>query len=158
MVCIGGCTVAAMMPRLTEPPSAVWKRVIEAHRTRRTRDQGRTASYANSRLARFARWFGFIGGAAIQDDRLIDSRSISPIGFTNLRRVLPADRRGVIPMDANPKIHVVLSDDLLSHLRRVAQSTHVPLRWLVVGLICDTLETTTKLPATDYATRSRRIA
>jgi hypothetical protein len=44
-------------------------------------------------------------------------------------------------MDADPEILVVLSDDLLSHLRRVAQEQHVPLRWLVAGLVCDTLET-----------------
>ena len=43
-------------------------------------------------------------------------------------------------MDANPKITVVLSDDLLCHLRRVAQEQHVPLRWLVAGLVCDTFE------------------
>ena len=43
-------------------------------------------------------------------------------------------------MDASPSIQVVLSDDLLSHLRKVAQEKHVPLRWLVAGLICDTLE------------------
>ena len=43
-------------------------------------------------------------------------------------------------MHANPSIHVVLSDDLLSHLRRVAREKHVPLRWLVAGLVCDTFE------------------
>ena len=43
-------------------------------------------------------------------------------------------------MDANPSIHVVLSDDLLSRLRSVAQEQHVPLRWLVAGLVCDTFE------------------
>jgi len=43
-------------------------------------------------------------------------------------------------MDANPRILVVLSDDLLNHLRKLAQQTDVPLRWLVAGLICDTLE------------------
>jgi hypothetical protein len=32
-------------------------------------------------------------------------------------------------MDANPKITVVLSDDLLCHLRRVAQQQRIPLRW-----------------------------
>ena len=42
-------------------------------------------------------------------------------------------------MDADPNILVVLSDDLLSHLRRVAQEQHVSLRWLVAGLVCDTL-------------------
>ena len=43
-------------------------------------------------------------------------------------------------MDSNPNILVVLSDDLLCHLRRVAQEQHVPLRWLVAGLVCDTFE------------------
>ena len=43
-------------------------------------------------------------------------------------------------MNANPNIHVVLSDDLLSHLRKLAQEQHIPLRWLVAGLICDTFE------------------
>ena len=37
-------------------------------------------------------------------------------------------------MDANPKIIVVLSDDLLCHLRTVAQEQHIPQRWLVAGL------------------------
>lgn len=55
-------------------------------------------------------------------------------------------------MDANSTIQVVLSDDLLRHLRRVAQQKHVSLRWLVAGLVCDTFETTMKLPATDDAT------
>ena len=35
---------------------------------------------------------------------------------------------------------MTLSEDLLNHLRRVAQQEHVPLRWLVAGLVCDTLE------------------
>lgn len=43
-------------------------------------------------------------------------------------------------MDAKPKIAVVLSDDLLSHLRRVAQEQHIPIRWLVAGLVFDTFE------------------
>ena len=43
-------------------------------------------------------------------------------------------------MDATPQILVTLSDDLLKHLRREAESRHVPLRWLVAGLICDTLD------------------
>jgi hypothetical protein len=44
-------------------------------------------------------------------------------------------------VDANSSIQVVLSDDLLGHLRRVAQEKHIPLPWLVAGLICDTFET-----------------
>jgi hypothetical protein len=55
-------------------------------------------------------------------------------------------------MDANSSIQVVLSGDLLNHLRRVAKEKHVPLRWLVAGLICDTLETTNKMPQRDHAT------
>lgn len=43
-------------------------------------------------------------------------------------------------MHANPSIKVVLSDELMSHLRRVAQELHIPLRWLVAGLVCDTFE------------------
>ena len=43
-------------------------------------------------------------------------------------------------MDASPKIIVVLSDDLLNHLRSVAKEKHIPLRWLVAGLVCDTFE------------------
>ncbi len=43
-------------------------------------------------------------------------------------------------MKRSPQVHVTLSDDLLNHLRRTAQEQHVPLRWLVAGLVCDTLE------------------
>jgi hypothetical protein len=45
-----------------------------------------------------------------------------------------------ISMDCKSSVHVVLSDDLLSHLRRVAQEKHIPLLWLVAGLVCDTVE------------------
>jgi hypothetical protein len=37
-------------------------------------------------------------------------------------------------------VRVTLSDDLLSHLRQTAQQKHVPLRWLVAGLVCDTMK------------------
>ncbi len=47
---------------------------------------------------------------------------------------------GANVLEAKPKITVVLSDDLLCHLRRVAQQRHVPLSWLVAGLVCDTFE------------------
>jgi hypothetical protein len=42
-------------------------------------------------------------------------------------------------MDASPQIRVTLSEELLEHLRREAETRHVPLRWLVAGLVCDTL-------------------
>lgn len=43
-------------------------------------------------------------------------------------------------MKRSPQVRVTLSDDLLNHLRKTAQEQHVPLRWLVAGLVCDTLE------------------
>jgi len=44
-------------------------------------------------------------------------------------------------MQNRSELSVTLSDELLVHLRRQAQSLHVPLRWLVASLVCDTLET-----------------
>jgi hypothetical protein len=49
-------------------------------------------------------------------------------------------RHAVAARGADPQVRVTLSDDLLNHLRRVAQQEHVPLRWLVAGLVCDTFE------------------
>jgi hypothetical protein len=43
-------------------------------------------------------------------------------------------------MKRSPQVRVTLSDDLLHHLRKTALEQRVPLRWLVAGLICDTLE------------------
>ena len=43
-------------------------------------------------------------------------------------------------MKRSPQVRVTFSDDLLNHLRKTAQEQHVPLRWLVAGLVCDTLE------------------
>jgi hypothetical protein len=55
-------------------------------------------------------------------------------------RLCPASppRRG--SRGAGSQVRVTLSEDLLDHLRRVAQQKHVPLRWLVAGLVYDTLE------------------
>jgi hypothetical protein len=44
-------------------------------------------------------------------------------------------------MKRSPQVRVTLSDDLLIHLRKTAQAQHVSMRWLVAGLVCDTLET-----------------
>jgi hypothetical protein len=56
-----------------------------------------------------------------------------------LDRLRPADtpRRG---SRGASQVRVTLSEDLLDHLRRIAQQKHVPLRWLVAGLVYDTLE------------------
>jgi hypothetical protein len=39
------------------------------------------------------------------------------------------------------EIVVTLSDELLHHLRAIAVERGVPLEWLVVGIVCDTIET-----------------
>jgi hypothetical protein len=39
-----------------------------------------------------------------------------------------------------PEIPVILSRELLGHLRRRSAELGIPLRWLVAGLICDTVE------------------
>ena len=44
-------------------------------------------------------------------------------------------------VDKTPQIRVTLSSELLEHLRKEAAKRHVPLRWLVAGLVYDTLET-----------------
>ncbi len=43
-------------------------------------------------------------------------------------------------MNATAQVMVTLSADLLKQLRKEAREQHVPLRWLVAGLVCDTLE------------------
>jgi len=43
--------------------------------------------------------------------------------------------------DAAPQVQVTLSVDLLNHLRTESQSRRIPLRWLVAGLVCDTMKT-----------------
>ena len=50
-------------------------------------------------------------------------------------------------MDTNSQIRVTLSNDLLEKLRREAVERHVPLRWLVAGLVCDTLESESQSPS-----------
>ena len=50
-------------------------------------------------------------------------------------------------MGRSAQFDVTLSDDLLRHLRITARQTHVPLRWLVAGLVCDTLEQEPRKPA-----------
>jgi hypothetical protein len=47
-------------------------------------------------------------------------------------------------MKRSPQVQVTLSNDLLIQLRKTAREQHVPLRWLVAGLVCDTLETRTE--------------
>ena len=48
-------------------------------------------------------------------------------------------------MNATPQVMVTLSAELLKQLRKEAREQHVSLRWLVAGLVCDTLETGRRL-------------
>ena len=43
-------------------------------------------------------------------------------------------------MDTNAEVFVTLSADLLARLREAARREHIPLQWLVAGLICDTVD------------------
>ena len=55
-------------------------------------------------------------------------------------------------MSNRSQISVTLSDELLHHLRIQAQRLHVPLKWLVAGLVVDTSE-----PAFPRAARDDRM-
>jgi hypothetical protein len=43
-------------------------------------------------------------------------------------------------MKTHSEIVVTLSDDLLQSLRSQSQELKIPLKWLVAGLVCDTIE------------------
>ena len=43
-------------------------------------------------------------------------------------------------MKTDREILVTLSDELFAYMRKRAQGLHVPLKWLVAGLVCDTLD------------------
>lgn len=43
-------------------------------------------------------------------------------------------------MKTNREVVVTLSDELLASLRAQAEEMKVPLKWLVAGLVCDTIE------------------
>ncbi len=43
-------------------------------------------------------------------------------------------------MKTTSQVLVTLSADLLKQLRKEAREQRVPLRWVVAGLVCDTLE------------------
>ena len=43
-------------------------------------------------------------------------------------------------MKTNGEIRVALSDELFDRIRKQAQELHVPLKWLVAGLVCDTID------------------
>jgi hypothetical protein len=61
-------------------------------------------------------------------------------------------------MDHASTICVTVSADLLSHLRQVAEEQHVPISWLVTGLICDTIATCNERVAVTRISRDRALA
>ena len=44
-------------------------------------------------------------------------------------------------MRSNDEVQVTLSDNLIDHLCRLSYETDVPIRWLVAGMVCDTIDT-----------------
>jgi hypothetical protein len=57
---------------------------MEAHRSRRTRDQARKAWYAYYRQVRFARWFGFIQEGANLDRIFLSTPSTGRPDLTEI--------------------------------------------------------------------------
>ncbi len=54
-------------------------------------------------------------------------------------------------MKRSQQVFVTLSDELMKHLLKTAHEQHVSLRWLVAGLICDTLEANAECEANEPA-------
>jgi hypothetical protein len=46
-------------------------------------------------------------------------------------------------MPANSVFSVTLSDELFDRLRAEARKLHVPVKWLVASLVCDTFDSST---------------
>jgi hypothetical protein len=44
-------------------------------------------------------------------------------------------------METRGEVAVMLSDQLIDHLYHLSHEADIPLRWLVAGLVCDTMET-----------------
>src|SRR5208337_4455507 len=84
----------------------------------------------NSKPAFSVRWALLIRGLARELQRPRNCQEICDIEC----------QWGLI-MNATSQVIVTLSADLLKQLRKEAREQHVPLRWLVAGLVCDTLET-----------------
>lgn len=58
-------------------------------------------------------------------------------------------------MKTSPEIVVTISDELMDRLRAQAEELKVPLKWLVAGLVCDTIEPAEQ-PVVRRARRSTR--
>jgi hypothetical protein len=61
-------------------------------------------------------------------------------------------------MKTSPEIAVTLSDELMEQLQARSRELRVPLRWLVAGLVCDTIETVDEPVDPDSGQPVRRVA
>ena len=53
-------------------------------------------------------------------------------------------------MNGTRQVFVTLSADLLRHLSQLAMTMDVPIQWMVAGLVCDTIDTSSE-PAKNAA-------
>lgn len=61
-------------------------------------------------------------------------------------------------MKTDGQIQVTLSDELLENLRAQARELNVPLKWLVAGLVCDTLDSIEPSNRQDSRHSARHVA
>jgi len=61
-------------------------------------------------------------------------------------------------MTTSPEIYVTLSDELLGSLRAQSQELKIPLKWLVAGLVCDTIDPAEKPISRDSRRSTRHVA
>lgn len=89
----------------------------------------------------FAIAFGITSGL-LDDLRRASSVAVGSIDGARLlsgARLETMDMRGRT-MDTNAEVFVTLSADLLARLRKAARQEHIPLQWLIAGLVCDTVD------------------
>src|SRR5262249_10550071 len=116
-----GLTRAARMPRKTQSRSQP-RIVLET-------ESGSHEDCGSHRFpARFLK-IPMMGGQGMKDVR---REAVGRGHFVGRARQLATDQA--------PQVQVTLSPDLLNHLRTEARSRHVSLRWLVTGLVCDTMK------------------
>jgi hypothetical protein len=61
-------------------------------------------------------------------------------------------------MKTSPEIVVTLSNELLERLQVQSRELSIPLRWLVAGLVCDTIETAERPIDRDSGQPVRHVA
>lgn len=61
-------------------------------------------------------------------------------------------------MKTHGQIQVTLSDELFESLRAQARELNIPLKWLVAGLVCDTIDTDESPNCQDSRRLTRHVA